>query len=257
MNDTDRRGLLIAAGAVGTGVLLAGRAGADEPGYAEGVFPTQDPERVAQIVGASHGNIDLVRALLDEEPDLAKASVDWGFGDWETAIGAASHVGNREIVALLFEHGARPTLFTHAMLGHTAVVRAALEAQPELAKIRGPHGISLLRHAGVGGEAAAETRRYIERVVEASPDSSQSVSEEDLAELPGVFDAPGYRVRIEANSAGLRVRINAGNMRGLVPMGGGAFRPAGSDGARLVFSDSRDRVRVTSGPVSFEAKRVS
>jgi hypothetical protein len=56
-------------------------------------FPRNDPARVQSVVGASHGNLDLVRALVSEQPALAKASWDWGFGDWETPLGAASHTG--------------------------------------------------------------------------------------------------------------------------------------------------------------------
>ena len=56
-------------------------------------FPGQDPTTVREIVGASHRDIDRVGALLKEAPQLANATYDWGFGDWETALGAASHTG--------------------------------------------------------------------------------------------------------------------------------------------------------------------
>jgi len=59
-----------------------------------------------------------------------KAVWDWGFGDWESALGAASHVGNREIAEYLIAHGARPSLFSATMLGHLDVVKAFIAAQP-------------------------------------------------------------------------------------------------------------------------------
>ena len=38
---------------------------------------------------------------LTLHPALARASWDWGYGDWETPIDAASHVGNRAIAEFL------------------------------------------------------------------------------------------------------------------------------------------------------------
>jgi hypothetical protein len=61
------------------------------------LFPTQAPELVQEMVVVAHGNITRVKELVSNQPTLAKATWDWGFGDWETALGAASHVGNREI----------------------------------------------------------------------------------------------------------------------------------------------------------------
>ena len=60
-------------------------------------YPTTDAIVARDIVGASHNSLDRVKAMVSRQPELAKASWDWGFGDWETALGAASHVGNRPI----------------------------------------------------------------------------------------------------------------------------------------------------------------
>lgn len=94
-------------------------------------WPTQPPELALEMVGASHGNIARVEELLAQHSTLANAAWDWGFGDWETALGAASHVGNREIALLLLSHGARPNLFSAAMLGQLGVVKAFVQASPE------------------------------------------------------------------------------------------------------------------------------
>ena len=59
----------------------------------------------------SHNDIKRVRELVERQPALARASLDWGFGDWETAIDAASHVGRRDIAEFLIANGARPTIF--------------------------------------------------------------------------------------------------------------------------------------------------
>jgi ankyrin repeat protein len=99
------------------------------------------------FVLVAHGYADAVRTALERDPALANATVDWGGGDWESALGAASHVGNREIAELLLEHGARLDVFAAAMLEMVDVVRAALEARPELRDATGPHGIPLRAHA--------------------------------------------------------------------------------------------------------------
>src|ERR1043166_7179997 len=86
-------------------------------------FPMQPAEMVKEMVIVSHGNAKRVRELVDAHPALARAAMDWGFGDWEDALGAASHVGNREIAEYLIARGARPTIFSAAMLGQLDVVQ--------------------------------------------------------------------------------------------------------------------------------------
>src|ERR1700682_1613097 len=93
-------------------------------------FPTQPAELVREMVTVAHFDLKRVQELVDARPSLARAAWDWGFGDWETALGAASHTGNREIALYLIEQGAPPTLFSAAMLGHLDVVKAQIAAQP-------------------------------------------------------------------------------------------------------------------------------
>jgi hypothetical protein len=111
-------------------------------------------ERVHAMVSNAHGDLDFVRATLAEDPTLANAAWDWGDGDWESALGAAGHMGRRDIAELLLAHGARLDLFVAAMLGELEIVEAMLAAHPEMRDAKGPHGISLLRHAEAGGEKA-------------------------------------------------------------------------------------------------------
>jgi hypothetical protein len=114
----------------------------------------QDLERVFEFVRVGHGNLPRVKEMLAVDPRLVLAAWDWGNGDWETALGGASHVGNRELAVYLLEHGARQDLFCSAMLGERDLVLAALEAQPALANTKGPHGHSLLYHAAISGDVA-------------------------------------------------------------------------------------------------------
>lgn len=90
-------------------------------------YPAIHPEIISEVVGVSHFNLDRLSELVDKRPELAKASWDWGFGDRESAIGAASHVGRIDIVKYLLSKGARPTLFTFAMIGELNVVKSMLD----------------------------------------------------------------------------------------------------------------------------------
>ncbi len=113
-------------------------------------YPSIDDEIVASVVGASHSNLDRVKELVNKRPELSRATWDWAFGDWETALGAASHVGRRDIAEFLMSKGARPDIFTYAMFGAYDAVKAMIENTPGIQSIAGPHGISLLRHAKSG-----------------------------------------------------------------------------------------------------------
>jgi len=106
------------------------------------------------MVAKAHGDLEYVRTALAEDPTLANAAWDWGDGDWETALGAAGHMGRRDIAELLLAHGARLDLFVAAMLGELAIVESMLAAHPEMRDAKGPHGIPLLAHAEAGGEQA-------------------------------------------------------------------------------------------------------
>jgi hypothetical protein len=121
-----------------------------------------DPQRVQEFVANAHGDLDAVRGLLDEEPLLVNAVWDWGGGDWESGLGAAAHMGRRDIALYLLENGARIDLFAAAMLGHVDVVSAVLSKFPEMREANGPHGIPLVEHARAGGEGATEVLALLE-----------------------------------------------------------------------------------------------
>jgi hypothetical protein len=110
-------------------------------------YPSMNDSMVSGIVGASHGNFDKVKDLVSKRPELAGASWDWGFGDWETALGAASHVGRRDIAEYLISNGARPDIFTYTMMGMLKSVQEIIETVPGIQSHTGPHGITLLQHA--------------------------------------------------------------------------------------------------------------
>lgn len=124
--------------------------------------PALDAEIVHEFVANAHGSLERVHELLQQEPMLINAAWDWGGGDWETALGAAAHMGKQEIANYLLEHGARLDIFAAAMLGHVEIVRAIIAAVPSARHGLGPHGISLLDHAKAGGEGAATVVEYLQ-----------------------------------------------------------------------------------------------
>ena len=113
-------------------------------------YPSIDDDIVKEVVGKSHFDLETVKKLVDKRTELARATWDWSFGDWESAIGAASHVGRRDIVFYLISKGARPTMFTYAMLGAYDIVKNMIDISPGIQKTMGPHGISLASHAKFG-----------------------------------------------------------------------------------------------------------
>jgi hypothetical protein len=119
-------------------------------------------EQVQEFVGKAHGDLDRVREMLAAEPALVNACWDWGGGDWETGLGAAAHMGRRDIAELLLAHGARIDLFAAAMLGKLAIVQAILADDPEARFRLGPHGIPLIAHANAGGEDASAVVQFLD-----------------------------------------------------------------------------------------------
>lgn len=210
-------------------------------------FPTGEAFLVKELVGVSHGNIDRVKAIVSRQPALAEGSWDWGFGDWESALGAASHVGNRPIAEYLLEHGAPPTIFSSAMLGHIDVVKAMIAAQPGLQRTRGPHGITLLSHARAGGAAAAPVLTYLESLEGANdPLPAQPISPEERAGIVGRYGfGEGARdvfVIDEVREQLGIMRVGA-TRRGLVHLGGLAFSPIGAEAVRIRLVRAGDRSR--------------
>lgn len=123
---------------------------------------TISPELVKDFVYNAHADFDKVKELLEQQPGLINAAWDWGNGDWETALGAAAHMGKRDIALYLLEKGARIDLFSAAMLGKLDIVKAIINDDPETLHLSGPHTIPLLAHAKAGGDHSIEVVQYLE-----------------------------------------------------------------------------------------------
>jgi hypothetical protein len=227
-------------------------------------FPTQDPDLVRELVTVAHFNVKRVKELVDRQPTLAGAAWDWGFGDWENALGAASHVGNREIAEYVIANGARPTIFSAAMLGQLDVVKAFVAASPGVQRIHGPHGITLLAHATAGGERAKPVLAYLEGLGDANPRLiAEPLSEAEIAALVGTY-AYGLgateRIAIDAPKGQVGFTRVKGTTRTLSHRGHLEFSPAGAPDVRIKFTTEGGRalsLTVHDPDLVLSARRVS
>jgi hypothetical protein len=223
-------------------------AGTDEKPPTSDVFPLQAPGMVREMVIVSHGNLKRVRELVDAHPSLAEAAIDWGFGDWENALGAASHTGSREIAEYLIANGARPTIFSATMLGHLSVVKAFIDAQAGAQRIPGPHSISLLAHAHAGGKAADAVRAYLESLGDAGSPVSMPLTDDEMASLAGTYtfgSGPDDRIDITVVRGQLMFQRAGTVARGLFHVGKHAFHPAGANAVRIRFTSANSGIALT------------
>lgn len=211
-------------------------------------FPRQEAKLVRSVVGAAHGREAQVRELVQSHPALVNAWWDWGFGDWESPLGAASHTGQRAIAEFLLEQGARIDLFAAAMLGMLDVVKAFVAARPGVQRTLGPHGIPLLVHAKLGGERAKETAAYLESLGDAGialrPEPLAEGQQQRYVGRYALDGEGGQRIAVRAGARGqltLELRDVDGETisRMLQYRGTDEFSPAGVPSVRLRF-DVRD-----------------
>ncbi len=209
-------------------------------------FPSQDSSLVREVVRVSHFDPKRVQELVTASPALAKAAWDWGFGDWESALGAASHMGRRDIAELLIEHGARPNLFTSTMLGHLQVVQAYVKAMPDIQQTAGPHGITLLQHARNGGEEAKPVLEYLLTVGDAdNGQMSLDISEEQKKFYIGHYtfsERENDAFEVLRNSRGsLAIKRGDRFSRTLHRVEEHGFAPAGAPAVRVRFQIRNER----------------
>ncbi len=226
-------------------------------------FPQTIPKLAAEIVGASHFDLDKVKALLRENPSLAKASWDWGFGDWETAIGAASHTGRRDIIELLLAHGVSPTLFSFAALDQVDVVRSICEANSNIQTTLGPHGITLYKHAVVG--KADRVIEYLQELGQADvPQPDNPLSADEMSVYFGNYDfGNGAQDVLEVGKGGtvprLGIRRTGWSYRFMSCLGQHTFTLYGSPQVEITFEMIDNRaasLRVKNSGIDIVAKRI-
>ena len=214
------------------GNILTFGSGTKGPNSPHDRYPAIRLELVSEIVGVSHFNLDRLKEIVDPRPELAKATWDWGFGDWESAIAAASHVGRKDIVDYLISKGAVPTIFTFAMLGAYDSVKTMIDFYPGIQKNFGPHGISLLQHAKLGlsieGSNKSKAQQLIDYLVAlGDADGQKYLKVEDVEKDKYLGD---YKYG-EGKEDGFTIRLNMKKSLSLGKIGkfGGALYRTGDN----------------------------
>jgi hypothetical protein len=229
-------------------------------------FPSHEPALAREVVGKSHFDLEAVTAMVKARPALARAVWDWGFGDWETALGAASHVGRRDIAELLIAHGARPDIFTFAMFGQLEAIKAIIQANPAIQRLHGPHGITLLAHAEAGGDEARPVLEYLQSLGDADPAQTDLPLDPALrAAILGdyVYQLEGESARgdaapscaiVEQRDKKLAFKHEPdGSRRVLFHQGEGCFHPAGTPHVHIAFQEGA--LLITDGPITIRAAK--
>ncbi len=112
----------------------------------------QSGEKVrALIYAAQHGDLETARALLDADPALASVADP----DGQTPLMTAIYARQLEMVSLLRQRGAAPTVFEAAALGDLAALNAALAQNPGVARAYSFDGWTALHLAAHFGQIEA------------------------------------------------------------------------------------------------------
>jgi len=219
-------------------------------------YPGINDSMASGIVGASHGNFDKVKELVNARPELAGASWDWGFGDWETALGAASHVGRRDIAEFLMSHGARPDIFTYTMMGMIKSVQEIIETVPGIQSHAGPHGITLLQHAKnrlenkeISASDAANVKKvisYLEGLGNADiKPKSLDLTEEEKKKYAGEYrfgTGEGEIFVVDIHRLGfVQIGRKGSSPRKLNKTDESSFSPVGAPSIKIIFRITSDK----------------
>jgi hypothetical protein len=165
-------------------------------------------------------------------------------------------MGNRPIAEYLISEGARPSLFSAAMLGQLEAVKAMIAANPHAERIRGPHGISLLAHAKMGGEPARPVFEFLQSLGGADADPPVPLSDIEIAALSGTYvfgfgmsqqiDVTAERRDGVSSLYSPLTWTRKGMMgRPLVHLGDRSFYPAGAPSVRIRFAEEGASVVMT------------
>ena len=229
-----------------------GQSPASPPSAAGDAFPSQDPALVKEIVGVSHRDLKRVQELVERQPALARASIDWGFGDWEACIDAASHVGNKPIAEFLIANGARPTIFSAAMMGQLDVVKAFILARPGVQRNLGPHGLTLMWHAQRGGPDAAAVVQYLTAIGDAdvqpktvpldAPDRDALVGKYTWGSGPRDYFTIEVRRDMLGRDQLTIERPGAPTRQNLYHLGNLVFFPTGVSSAKIAFAKAGAKI---------------
>ena len=150
-------------------------------------YPAYSAELIKTIVAVAHFDLNKLKDLIDPHPHLVKSAWDWGFGDWETPLGAACHMGRRDVAEYLLSKGAAPSLFSWVLFGDLHMVQQTLEHQPGIQRVAGPHSISVVAHARMGGKQSEPILQYLRSLKDADSARPIALSDEDRTSICGTY----------------------------------------------------------------------
>lgn len=212
-------------------------------------YPAIAEELANEVVAVSHFDLNKLKVLVDKRPELANAAWDWGFGDWETAIGAASHVGRNDIIEYLISRGAKPDIFTFAALGSYSTVKKMIKCMPVLLKTLGPHGISLLQHAKNGENKTRDSKKLIEyltKLGDADGFAYQTIADDEKQKYVGDYkygegEFDGFSVKVNS-----RNKLSFGKLGrfggSLLKIGEHTFTYNGAPSVKISFQATDDQI---------------
>lgn len=229
-------------------------------------YPAITEELANEVVAVSHFDLSKLKDLVDKRPELANAAWDWGFGDWETAIGAASHVGRNDIIQYLISKGARPNIFTFAALGSYTTVKSMIKFMPGLQKTLGPHGISLLQHATNGESKTKDTKKLIEyltKLGDADGIEYKTIDEDEKQKYVadykyGEGEYDGFSVKVNSRKKLLFGKLGKSG-GSLLKIDDQAFTYNGAPSVKISFQTTNDKIislTVSEPGLTLIAKRV-
>jgi hypothetical protein len=223
-------------------------------------YPAYSADLIKPIVTVSHFDLNKLQALVDPHPHLVKSAWDWGFGDWETPLGAACHMGRRDIAEYLLNKGATPSLFSWVLFGNLPMVQQVVEHQVGIQRVSGPHSISLLAHARTAGKQSETVLEYLTSLKDADNPKPIALADQERVGLCGTYrfgSAPSQLVEVSDDLGPYKnspmytyaPQLNwtrHGTMgRPLFHLGNKVFYPAGAPSIEIRFEASSDVASMT------------
>jgi ankyrin repeat protein len=142
------------------------------------------------------GDADALRAILAAEPEAATVRADGGDSPLLTAL----YHGRRDLAEVMLAHGRRVDAFEAAAVGDLDVLRAALDAEPDLVNRLSHDGWTLLHLAGFFRHVDA-VRLLLERGASVGAVSTNPMRNTPLhAAMAGPLPVEGLRLLLDAGA---------------------------------------------------------
>ena len=237
-------------------------------------YPAYPSDLIKTIVTVAHFDLNKLKELIDPDPHLVKSAWDWGFGDWETPLGAACHMGRLDIAEFLLSKGATPSLFFWVLFGDLRLVQQIVELQPGIQRVPGPHSISLLAHARMSGKHSEAVLEYLHALKDADVERPIALTDKERTDICGTYRFGAGPSQLVEVTDDMRPYLNSsmytyapqlnwtrqGTMgRPLFHVGSKVFYPAGAPSIEVRFEERADAevMTVRDGRKVFSASRIA